>query len=225
MKRLTLILVVLSMAGCASMTAEMDLPEELAGAVVMPVENRRMLELGSKPMLDFAGWQVTRFSRGWTREAVSDLFWTKTVDRTQRYAFVLAGAAEPIDVVCGAMADLDRWAVIDVERVQSYELRCEGIVAGEENELFTLEVGTRVGHLEWAGERLLVIPTSGLKDSSWKFQDRTGYVIEDDDGPIAAVEVLSPGRVWMLDEVADELKDVVAAATSALLLYDNLLEE
>ena len=227
MRYLTIaILCVLTLQGCASMKAEMGLPEELLDAEVYPVQNRRMLELGSKPMFDFGSWQVTRFSRGWAREAASNLFWVETVDRSQRYSFVLEGSGDPMDVICGARADLDRWGGPDssLERVHAYELRCEGLVATAEEPRFTLEVGTRVGHIEWDGERLLVVPTNDLNDSKWKFQDRTGYVIEDREGPIAAVEVLSPGRVWMADDVSAELVDVIAAASSALLLYDNLLE-
>lgn len=214
------------LSGCASMKAEMVLPEELSDVAVYPVQNRRMLELGAKPMFDFGSWQVARFSRGWAREAASNLFWVETVDRAQRYSFVLEGSSDPIDVICAARADIDRWGGPDssLERVHSYELRCEGLMAEMEDPRFTLEVGTRIGHLEWEGDRLMVIPTNDLKGSRWKLPERTGYVIEDRNGPIAAVEVLSPGRVWMTDEITPELVDVIAAATSALLLYDTLVD-
>lgn len=209
---------------CASMTAEMDLPENLSSAPVYRVEHRRMLELGSGTVFEFGRWQVTQFSRGWTREGVSDLFWAEAVGRTQRYGFVLTGGAEEVDVVCGARAEVNRWIAPEIETVQSVELRCEGVPVGRDEVLFTLDVGTRIGHLEWQDERLLVIPTSELKGSRWTYQARTGYTIEDKVGPVAAVEVLRPGRVWMIGEVAENLTDPLAAVASALLLYDTLLE-
>jgi hypothetical protein len=52
--------------------------------------------------------------------------------------------------------------------------------------------------------------------------ETTGYVIEWQNRPVAAVEVINDGSVRLHPELAEEHRRPVVAAIAALLLYEEL---
>jgi hypothetical protein len=171
--------------------------------------------------LSFGPYATSEVNRSSTRGTeVSDVLRSAGAEYRQRYAFSLARAGTKVaDVAC--TAEGSGASTLDVTWRMKRVLECD--VTSPDGALRTL-------HLESSRDRPLSGRVTGSEGFAVAGSDRAGggrvsgtagYTItRGDRTPVAAVDVLNDGAVYM----AGAEDDVVAAVAAALLLYQDPLQ-
>lgn len=211
--------------------AAMKLPDSLAAVERLPVKGRQGWKLLER--LEFGGFAVHGVQRSLSKGgdlglAVPGLAYEGS-KRRQTFLFKLSGAdASPWR---GAAATNLRRRALDVGF--DIELRNKsGFMAllssdARPDDTWTLDLAEKgerplTGTLSRNGEVIEVRGTNRLAGTFLSLGETSGYVFESRGKPIAAVEVINDGAVWLAPEIDPTLRAPVTAAISALLLFEEL---
>jgi hypothetical protein len=224
---ITLPALLLLAAGCQK--AQMRLPEPLAGAERLTVEGRQGWR--AQQRLRFGPYETSRVRRSWTRGRDREIVPVRQQRRQQRYDFVLREQGrDRWSVACDAwllVADV-RVAGATIEPVSTSELVCDLRSLDEDGRSWMLDLSETHerplrGVLRRGRTELRVAGTDRL-DRGLPIGETAGYHLSLDDRPLAAVETLNEGSVWLSRSLEPELRGVVSATAAALLLFEDLRE-
>jgi len=230
-QRITLLLLgLLTLAPSASAgfkLAAMSLPPELAAAERLPVQGRQ----GWKRLetLRFGEFTVRDVRRSLTKGSSLQILLYEGAKARQSYGFALAdrtgeawrGEAET-NVRRRA---LDVGLEIELRNKSGFGARLQSTARPEEVWMLKLEE-TRDRPLQGslsAGARLVVVRgINRLAGTFFVSGETTGYVFELAGRPVAAVEVINDGAVWLSPGLPEDYRGPVTAAISSLLLFEEL---
>lgn len=220
--------VVAVLGGCTS--ARLAVPASLRATPALTVAGR----LGDvrSPSLSFGAWRVTGVSRSWVRGAGLDASVGRVaidLDRaSQQFAFDAAeGGRTPWRGACRTTYRHDG-VVVPVGSLAVHEravLSCTLGVAGrtpwqlETSADFdrlphgVLRLGEDTVHIVGMDRLAGSVPTRGLL---------AGYVMRVGGAPVAAVEIVGNGTVWLDAHPDASYRQALGAAAAALLLFDDL---
>lgn len=231
MLRLFLALALVTPAFAKLKEAAMRLPDNLAGVERLPVQGRQGWKLLER--LEFGGFAVHGVQRSLSKGgdlglSVPGLAYEGS-KRRQTFLFKLSGAdSSPWR---GAAATNLRRRALDVGF--DIELRNKsGFMAllspdARPDDIWTLDL-TEKGERPLAGtlsrndEVIDVRGTNRLSGTFLPLGETSGYVFESRGKPVAAVEVINDGAVWLSTELDPAQRAPVTAAISALLLFEEL---
>ncbi len=228
---LFLALVLVIPAAAKLKEAALRLPDALAGVERLPVQGRQGWKLLER--LEFGGCSVHGVQRSLAKGgdlglSVPGLAYEGS-KRRQTFLFKLSGAdASPWR---GAAATNLRRRALDVGF--DIELRNKsGFMAllssdALPDDSWTLDLAEKgerplTGTLSRNGEVIEVRGTNRLAGTFLPLGETTGYIFESRGKPVAAVEVINDGAVWLSPELDPALRAPVTAAISALLLFEEL---
>jgi hypothetical protein len=232
----------------------MELPPELkAGTTELKVADRKLFFWPDKPvaqMLKLGPYRVVDFRKGWTkgRSSGAELAfregWTFqwTADtRAYDYSFDVVGDGESRWTCSCASASTTRGAFFESEHMgvgipghgqsrlacvlrapqDEVEWRLE---LGVDLEPALLPVKTAVGWLRHAGDEVSIIGTERMQKWGRAPGRLVGLVLAINDRPVAAVDVVSNAAVILGGDLSFELREPVAVAGAALLLFSDDLD-
>jgi len=81
------------------------------------------------------------------------------------------------------------------------------------------------GYLSSGKENYEVAGTHKLAGTPMPLADASGYVLAKNNVPVAAVDVINDGAVWLSQGLSGSERDGLAAAAAALLLFQDLSAE
>lgn len=230
------LLIVISLALALPATARlreatMRLPDELASAERLPVKGRQGWKIVER--VQFGDYDLYEVRRSWTTGGdlrVGRVLFYEGSKRRQTFGFTLAG---PDGAVWhgGAATNLRRHAL---ER-DGFEIALRdksGFAAvlqpdSAPDDEWTLDLTETFdrplkGTLT-RGERAIVVTgTNKLAGTPLPLDETTGYVFEAGGKPVAAVEVINNGAVWIAENIDPALRGPVTTAIAALLLFEEL---
>jgi len=209
----------------------MRLPPELASAERLPVRGRQGWKIVER--VQFGGYDVYEVRRSWTQGGdlrVGRVLFYEGSNRRQTFGFTLAG---PDGAVWhgGAATNLRRHAL---ER-DGFEIAMRdksGFAAilepdGAPEEEWTLDLTETLdrplkGTLKRGERTVAVTGTNKLAGTPLPLDETTGYVFESAGEPVAAVEVINNGAVWISPSIDSADRAPITAAIAALLLFEEL---
>ncbi len=218
--------------GTGCQTARMAVDEGLsASAEEWAVTGRQGFLAGRK--LSFGPYTVTDIRRGWKKTSTWSVFGLKSSKASQRFEFALQneqGDAWPAECATGV-----KW-----KDLQGGFLEGTLTIGLESDTVFACVFGQAPGPI-WKlamsqGSRDLVLNgilsdgarnievrgTRSLQGTPIALTEPSGYEFFDGSRPIAAVEVMNAGAVWLDRALDPALREPVAAAATALLLYRDI---
>jgi hypothetical protein len=213
------------LSGCQ--TARMPIPDTLVASERMPVSGRQGLQINQR--LRFGPYEAHQVRRSWTRGRDRGASTIATqYERRQEYRFTLREAGEDHwFVACHAAALTVSIEIlsVDVRPTDESTLYCNLQLLSDPSTSWTLELretrdrplsGTLTG-----GERLAVVGTNRV-DRALSMGETTGYEFRGNDEVLGAVEVLNRGAVWLRADLNPDGRRVIAGASAALLLLEDL---
>jgi hypothetical protein len=216
---------VLLLDGCT--TAQMQVAPELQDSERLAVSGRQ----GSKidEHLWFGPYEATAVDRSWVRGSDLQVLLYEGNKRRQRFTFTLReDGVDRWEVDCHAslVRRVIHTDVVDVEARNRSRLDCELQsldAAGERWDLALSETRERplAGFLSHDAEEIEVLGTRAL-EGGLPLAATTGYEVRSSGRPVAAVEVINDGAVWLYGTGAGERRSVLAATAAALLLLEDL---
>ncbi len=223
---------------CGCTTARMAVEPALSGAAQeMPVTGRQ--GFGWNKPLHFGNFEVTDIDRGWLKRMKWDVIGYTGEKAKQSYHFKIAAGGGPawqaqcstginrrdleLDNFLGSGGSLQVELKSDVLFVSTFA------APGGAKWTLIMTQGTRQavmnGVLTDGAKQLIVEGTRDLAGGAWPMLDPTGYHFRLDNRAVGAVEVLNEGAVWIDSSLGEDTRTVLAAASSALLLYREIQEQ
>lgn len=209
----------------------MRLPEELASVERLPVKGRQGWKIIERVQFgEFDAYEVRRsLTKGGDLRVGRVLFYEGS-KRRQTFGFTLAGRDGAV-WHGGAATNVRRHAL---ER-DGFEVALRdksGFAAVLQPETapgdaWTLDLTETFdrplkGTLERGDRTIVVTGTNRLAGTPLPLDETTGYVFESGGRPVAAVEVINDGAVWISPAIDAGERAPVTAAIAALLLFEEL---
>ncbi len=219
-------------------TARMLVPGDLAKvAEEMKVEGRQRFTL--KESFTFGPYNVKNVHRGWTKATTIGFFGFSETKAKQSFEFTLQPAeGESWQGKCATGVNREDLKIKDFlggtldwgisnEITFLANLLQEG--AKQPWRLVMSDLGSSKkpqfkGILTDGEQKFAVESTHRFQGSPIPSSDPIGFLISVDGEVITAVEVINKGAVWMQPSLSGALRDALAAAAAALLLYDDISE-
>jgi hypothetical protein len=209
----------------------MRLPEDLAATDRLPVRGRQGWKFVER--VQFGECDVYEVRRSLTKGGdlrVGRVTFYEGNKRRQTFGFTLAG---PDGAVWhgGAATNVRRHALerdgfeIALRDKSGFMARLEPDAAPENG--WTLDLAETFdrplkGTLNSGARTITVTGTSKLAGTPLPLDETTGYVFESGGTPVAAVEVINNGAVWISPAIDAADRAPVTAAVAALLLFEEL---
>ncbi|NCC50749.1 MAG: hypothetical protein EOM20_05975 [Spartobacteria bacterium] len=215
--------------GCT--TASMQVPSALQGVPVLAVTGRSAFRFNES--FQFGPYAVTDVKRGWTSGSSWGLMGFRSTHKNQQYEFSLVAADAEWKAQCATRVsrkDLEQnlWggeltAQLDLDSAFICTLHSESTGATWKM-LMSRKTGQAVmdGTLSDGVSSITVSGTRSLKGSSIELSTATGYTFEINGSVVAAVQVINNGAIWLVPSIPRETQDLLAAAATALILYDDI---
>lgn len=211
--------------------AAMRLPDSLAGVERLSVQGRQGWKLLER--LEFGGFAVHGVQRSLSKGgdlglSVPGLAYEGS-KRRQTFLFKLTGADDS-PWRAAAATNLHRRALdvgFDIELRNKSGFMALLSPDARPDDTWTLDLTEKgehplAGTLSRNGELIDVRGTNRLAGTFLPLGETSGYVFESRGKPVAAVEVINDGAVWLSPELDPTLRAPVTAAISALLLFEEL---
>ncbi|HUG11807.1 MAG TPA: hypothetical protein VMM36_12370 [Opitutaceae bacterium] len=211
--------------------AAMRLPAELATVERVPVKGRQGWKLVER--VQFGDCDVYEVRRSFTKGGdlrVGRVVFYEGSKRRQTFGFTLAG---PDGAVWhgGAATNVRRHALdhdgfeIALRDRSGFMARLEPDAAPDDG--WTLDLTETFdrplkGTLKRGERTITVTGTNKLAATPLPLDETTGYVFESGGKPVAAVEVINNGAVWISSTIDASDRAPVTAAIAALLLFEEL---
>ena len=219
----------------ACQMARMALPTNLAaGAQEMACRGRQGFKFNEA--FTFLPFKVFDVHRSWTTIQGWDDAWIDSARAKQRYQFSVEEPGRPAwDGQCAVGAE---FTTVELRRFfgGELEIQTEGIqtVLGLLKERggkkpWKLVLGQQTGEMSMSGVlerddiRVAIEAQHRLAQTPLPVHDAAGYILTQKRKAVAAVEVLNNGAVWIDPQASPEMRGALAAAASALLLFQDLL--
>ena len=220
--------VLLLAAACAP--ARMQLPPPLAEDAALPVKGAHAL-LGD---VRFGPWTATGVRRGLAIGETSSTWVLDEKKARRTYRFEQLGPdGQSWPTRCGTDyqgSDIG-WESADGRSrtsvpVTAYSTLVCTVSTGAGRPDWLLQLHTEdtglTGTLGDGSQSLRVVENHDLAGTSLDAGSAAGFVFFDGETPVAAVEVLNKGRVWLPEGGDPDRQHALAAAATALLLYRDL---
>lgn len=218
-------------ATAALKEAAMRLPDELASAERLAVCGRQGWKIVER--VQFGGYDVYEVRRSWTTGGdlrVGRVLFYEGSKRRQTFGFSLAGTDGAV-WHGGAATNLRRHAIerdgfeVALRDRSGFAAILEPESAPDEE--WTLDLTETFdrplkGTLRRGDRTVTVTGTNKLAGTPLPLDETTGYVFETDGRPVAAVEVINNGAVWIAPDIDPTLRAPVTAAIASLLLFEEL---
>jgi hypothetical protein len=207
--------------------ARLPVPDSLSAAPKLAVEGRKFLK--RNPTLRFGDFRTAEMDRSRaTADELNVAIWAGGRARQGVLFTLLAGDEVHRHVSCASHArkgglEGRSW---EVGLHESAELECRLVDGRDIDDIWRLTLSGKgksplSGALSGSGGRFVVrgtrAVTRGLRPAT-----ATGYYFNRGERTVAAVEVLHPGAVWFDEELGEPERGVLAAASAALLLLEDL---
>jgi hypothetical protein len=233
MKKLTVLIALVALMAVGCRMARMAVPQSLtADAAAMPVSGRTGFNVFDES-ISFGPYNVTEVHRGWKVKSSFGFLGFSMNKARQSFEFSIADTQQQgrAEVQCSTGV---KWKDIEGQlaggtltvNLQAHTLYACSIKT--QDAVWQLLMNEETGQVVMSGvltdgeTELAVKGTTKLEGSSFPLSDPTGYIIELDGRPVAAVEVINAGAVWIKPDLGPELRLPVASTASALLLYRDL---
>jgi hypothetical protein len=226
MKKAAIIVWAVLLLGCQA--ARMPVPETLATAEGMKVSGRQGLRLNET--IRFGAYEASPIERSWTRgrdrgaTAVA-----RDSERIQSYRFTFReGDVAHWFVACRAAVESVRidLGVVDVHPSDQSTLYCNLQSTSDRLVAWELELAERRGRplsgTLTRGDRGFDIVGTNRVAGALPLDATTGYEIREGPTAVGAVEVINHGAVWLSPGLDPAHRPVLAAASAALLLLEDL---
>lgn len=95
-------------------------------------------------------------------------------------------------------------------------------IQGKVNSTMVLKAGWNnklQGKSQLSDRKVSISSLHQLKGAAFDSMDPVGYLLSDEQGPVAQVEVINSGRVWLAPALPADIQLELAALVAALLLY------
>lgn len=245
MKRTFFVLaLVLALSACT--TPQMLVDQQLtAQSAPMTVSGRQGLLINQR--ISFGNYESEKVKRGWTRSYSHDVFLAKLEDAKDKYNFTLfdnnRGAytvnavnhIKGVDVSIGRfLGDNTNTALRELASftIQTQDLFAASLYNNSRQEAWHLVLmnredtrknGRYVGLLtNEQQQNIEVLPIRKLQDAKSWGTNIIGYEFRQEGKPLAAVEVINKGRVWIDPNLDPNMQLVLASASATLLLQQEL---
>jgi hypothetical protein len=230
----------LLMLACS--TPQMLLNEQLSTqSTPMPVKGRQGILINQK--LAFGPYQTDKVGRGWTRSYKMDLLLLGLEGGREKFDFTifsgqngitafctdkLKGIQVPVDRLSGGRASEDLLNFT----IQTKDLFTATLIDQADQSPWYLLIANRddfrkkgkyagmLSHPEHGA--ISVEPVRKLQDQKTIGMDVIGFEFKENGKVLAAVELLNQGRVWIDQNLENNRKLLLAAASAALLLQNDL---
>ncbi|MFH1059124.1 MAG: hypothetical protein V1797_10680 [Pseudomonadota bacterium] len=228
-----LLALVLALAGCT--VARMDVAPSLRAATVeMPVSGREVM--GMDRAIAFGPYRTVGVNRSWTSTTGFGAAWGNVdyshLNSSQRYQFnLVAPGAAPMTCQCAVGAhrqwldlDMGSGGELNMQLAGQNSLAC-ALVPADGGPPWRLVLGRSAGSAAFTGvltSRQKAFNLRGsqrLAGSSIPLGEATGYEFVYAGQPVAAVEVINDGAVYMPPGPPDDEHRALAAAAAAILLH------
>jgi len=236
-----LLLAALALALSACAPARMAVPPGLkAGSAEFPVKGRTISIFEGS--FSFGPYRVVKARRGWTPSQSWSGTWRfinyKVRSARQNYEFTLLPPSGPAwDCRCTTQVDQQivkamggKYGEFSMETYGRAGYLCafqplDG--SGYWQISMTRPSGQTLysGVLSGPGKRFSVQGTHALAGTSIPLSDPTGYIFSLPGRPVAAVQVINEGTVWISPALPRPQRDALAAAAAGLLLYQELAKD
>lgn len=209
--------------------AAMALPAELASAPRLAVQGRQGWKLTER--LAFGEFTVTDVQRSLTKGSDLQILFYEGSKRRQTFGFALTEAGRPLGRGAAA-TNLHRRALesddgfeIELRNRSGFSARL--VPTATPTAEWTLELVEKrdkplEGTLRQGARTIAVSGTNRLAGTRFPLGETSGYVFTLNHRPIAAVEVINNGAVWLAADLAPDVRVAVAHAAAALLLFEEL---
>ena len=207
--------------------AEMLLPDQLSTVERLPVEGRQGWRKIQR--LKYGNYAVDSVNRSLTKGGDLQIMVYEGSKRRQAFSFHHQENGLPTYRIAAA-TNLRRRAIdvgVEIEfrnksgfTSEMHSILKPGFVA--RLELTETRERPLSGTLVHGAQTVAVKGTNKLAKTPLPLDEATGYVFESEGKPIAAVEVINNGAVWISPDIDPELSSPVSAAISALLLFEEL---
>jgi hypothetical protein len=245
MKRtLFALLLVLGLAACT--TPQMLVDQQLTDQnAPMQVSGRQGLLINQK--ISFGNYESEKVKRGWTRSYSLDMFLAKLEDAKDKYSFTLfdsnrgAYTIDAVNHIKGVDLPVGRFLGANTSpalqelasfTVQTKDLFAASLYSNSRQETWNLVLMNREDTRKngrYAGfltneqqQNIEVIPVRKLQGAETWGTDIIGYEFRQEGKPLAAVEVINKGRVWIDPSLEANMQLVLASASATLLLQQEL---
>lgn len=207
--------------------AAMRLPPELAQVERLPVAGRQ----GWKRIeqVSFGANRVSNVDRSLTKGSSLQILFYEGAKARQTFGFSVDGAGfepwqgEAESTVRRRVLELN----VDIELRNRSGFAARLAPAARPDDAWTLKLlETRdrplAGTLKRNDSVVNVTGTNRLENTIFRLGETAGYIFEIAGKPVAAVEVINDGAVWLAPDLAADLRAPVTAAISSLLLFEEL---
>ncbi len=227
MERIAPLLAFLATA-CAP--ARMELPAPLAEDAALPAKGAHALTGDVR----FGAWTATGVRRGWTLGETTSTWALDEKKARRTYRFDQLGPdGQSWSTRCGTdyQGSEVGWESADGRSqttvpVTAYSTLVCTIATGDDRPDWLLQLHTEetglTGTLGDGSRSLRVVENHDLARTSIDSGSAAGFIFYDGETPVAAVEVLNKGRVWLPGDDEPDREHALAAAATALLLYRDL---
>ena len=213
-------------------------PQLLSESREMKVEGRKSFSFNES--FSFGPYQVTNVQRGWTKSSGWSVLYKKTRFESrkakQEYEFLmrdtdakvwkaqcLVGANEEIlDIFPSKNIQLGLGPLADVSFVCFFQEQGQSNIWRLALGVYQDTGGLLKGLLSDGSVQIRVSGTRKLANTPIPLSDPTGYEFFTETRVIASVEVINKGAVWIHLKATPEMRPVLATASAALLLYQDI---
>jgi hypothetical protein len=207
--------------------AAMRLPTELGGVERWAVTGRQGWK--NVERLTFGSYLVNNVDRSYTKGSSLQILFYEGAKARQNFAFYAQGddmetwRGEAETTAHRRALDFD--VEIELRNKSGFGARLSPLSRPEE--VWTLKLAEKrekpfEGDLSRGAQTVKVRGTNKLSGTIFALGETAGYIFEVAGKPVAAVEVINDGAVWLSPSLAAELRQPVTAAISSLLLFEEL---
>lgn len=207
--------------------AAMRLPPELNGTERLAVTGRQGWK--NVERLTFGGYLVNNVDRSYTKGSSLQILFYEGAKARQSFAFYAQGddmetwRGEAETTAHRRALDFD--VEIELRNKSGFGVRLSPLSRPEE--VWILKLAEKrekpfEGDLTRGTQTVKVRGTNKLAGTFFALGETAGYIFEVGGRPVAAVEIINDGAVWLSPDLAKELRQPVTAAISALLLFEEL---
>ena len=212
----------LSLFSAVASAKEAELLSAQAFSAVQPFAVSGANPRSWKSTLSFGQWQSSKAVQGPTVGFGLKLLGVSLEHKSQSYQLSLTDGTgwQHMECVSAAVTGTkDGWS-LDLSLGEKPVFACG--IQGKVNSTMELKASwnNKLEGKSQLSDRLVNISSlHQLKGAAFDSMDPVGYLLSDQQGPVAQVEVINSGRVWLAPALPADVKLELAALIAALLLY------
>jgi len=197
----------------------MVVPAEFAqNAELIEVEGRsRVTGFWADEGFELGSYRVSDVDRDWEKTNSWNVGPFSKSDTDGGYSYRFQANPEALEGRCGTRSGSKELELGHSLSTGSNYAKVSCTCGGGANLSMEAKGPTYEGTMLLGSGHYVVQPIS-MREGGWDFIEPLGYRV-DGERPLAAVEVMHPGRVWLMQEVAPDERARLTCLLAALLLY------